>query len=133
MLRFWLVVASLCLTACAQPFVATEGPSAPSGQLLRSDREIAQENYLNCVYGYAIPRWNYDATVYELADASIGACKKEISELRVVLVRTMNFSYESADRVVRGIESDTRGALIAALIDARNTKQPMKAPKLTGT
>lgn len=132
-MRRAVVYAAILGTVGCAPFVATEAPRTPTGKQIVSERDKAHEAYLSCVYRYAMPRWNYDATVYELADAAGGACKAELSELRSVLMRWDGLSFDAADRVVKEVEGDTRSALIAALIESRNTQRPVTMPPPSST
>jgi len=112
------------LAGC-QPFVATEAPTvAPT----RSPTEVVVEDYVRCVRKYAESRMNYEATVDELADAAIGACKSKLAEVRTVYIQVNLLSYAAAEQFAWNLERDTRARLIPLVLDARNNRKSLGPP-----
>lgn len=115
----------ICALAGCQPFVPTQ---APTGAPTRSPTEVVVEDYVKCVYMYAEPRLNYEATVDELADAAIGACKAKLAEVRSVYIQVNLLSYADAERFAWNLERDTRARLIPLVLDARNNRRNLEPP-----
>jgi hypothetical protein len=122
-LRIAILAAALLLAACsAPPFVPD--PNAPPPAPLPT--ELAVREYMGCVYAYAIPRWNYDATADELADAAIGACLTELQDVRTAYAQV--FGIRNAENSAATVQQHVRQRVFTAIIEARNTHTPPVQP-----